>query len=56
MKKKILTFTIAAAIIVPTGAFALSSSYFANKDVNINGLVDNGVQRAVSQGLTSAID
>lgn len=56
MKKRILVFSLAAAILIPTGAFALNSSYFANSHVTLNGLIDSGVKQAASQGLTVPMD
>lgn len=56
MKKKILAFSVAAAILIPTGAYAFNNSYFGKNNVNLNGLVDNGVKQAVSKGLTVPID
>ncbi|RNB87882.1 DUF4179 domain-containing protein [Brevibacillus fluminis] len=56
MKKRLLALGLTAAILIPTGVFALNSSYFAGPDVNLNGLVDDGVKRAVSEGLSVTID
>ncbi|MBP1990608.1 DUF4179 domain-containing protein [Paenibacillus eucommiae] len=55
MKKKIIAFSIAAAVLIPTSAWALNTSYFA-KNVNLNGLVDSSVKQAVSKGLTIPMD
>lgn len=56
MKKKMVAFGLAVAVILPTGVYALSGSYFADKNVNLNGLVDSGVKNAVSKGLSVPID
>ncbi|MCJ8014583.1 DUF4179 domain-containing protein [Paenibacillus sp. KQZ6P-2] len=55
-KKKILAFSIAAAILIPTGAFALNNSYFTQSNVNLNDLVNNQVKQAAKEGLTVPID
>ncbi|MCM3288876.1 DUF4179 domain-containing protein [Paenibacillus sp. MER 180] len=54
MKKRILMFSLAAAMLVPTAGYALTNSFFAKSDVN--GLVDSGVKRSVSEGLSIPID
>ncbi|RAV23120.1 DUF4179 domain-containing protein [Paenibacillus contaminans] len=58
MKKKLIVFSIAAAVLIPTGVFASigGSSYFFNKEANINGLVDNGVKQALSEGSSVPLD
>ncbi len=56
MKKTIIALSIAAAVLIPTGAYSLSSSYFAKDQAGINGIVDSGVKRAVSEGLSVPID
>ncbi|MEJ8546730.1 DUF4179 domain-containing protein [Brevibacillus borstelensis] len=58
MKKRLLVFGIAAAILLPTGVFAAlgGPSYFFNSQANINGLVNEGVKRAISEGLSVPID
>lgn len=56
MKKRLLTFGLAAAVLIPTGVMALNGSYFAGPDANLNGLVDQGVKRAVSEGLSVAMN
>ncbi|MFB0846248.1 DUF4179 domain-containing protein [Paenibacillus oleatilyticus] len=56
MKKTIITLSIAAAVLIPTGAYSLSSSYFAQDQADISGLVGSGVKRAVSEGLSVPID
>ncbi|MBU7318780.1 DUF4179 domain-containing protein [Paenibacillus oleatilyticus] len=56
MKKTIIAFSIAAAVLIPTGAYSLSSSYFAQDQADISGLVGSGVKRAVSEGLSVPID
>ncbi|NEW05656.1 DUF4179 domain-containing protein [Paenibacillus sp. SYP-B3998] len=55
MKKKFIILSLAAVILVPTGMYAMNTSYFSN-DVDLNGLVDKGVKRAVSQQLSIPID
>ena len=56
LKKKILVFSLAATILIPTGVFALNNSYFSQSNVNLNGLVDNQVKQAAEEGLTMPID
>lgn len=56
MKKRMIVMGLTAALLIPTGVFAVNSSYFANTDKNLNGLVDSGVQLAVSEGLTVPLD
>ncbi|MGF9916513.1 DUF4179 domain-containing protein [Paenibacillus ehimensis] len=56
MKKTIIALSIAAAVLIPTGAYSLSSSYFAKDQADINGLVGSGVKRAVSEGLSVPVD
>ena len=56
LKNKILAFSLAAAILIPTGAFALNNSYFSQSNVNLNDLVDNQVKQAATEGLTIPID
>jgi len=56
MKKRWIAFSLAAAILIPAGAFALNGSYFANPNANINGLIDKGVERALSEGLSIPMD
>ncbi|WP_232700014.1 DUF4179 domain-containing protein [Brevibacillus daliensis] len=56
LKKKILAFSLAAAILIPTGVFALNNSYFSQSNVNLNGLVDNQVKQAAAEDLTMPID
>lgn len=56
MKKRWIAFSLATAILIPTGAFALNGSYFADSNANLNGLIDKGVQRALSEGLSIPID
>jgi len=48
---------LAAAILLPTGVYAAlnSSSYFTGEN-NLNGLVNEGVKRAVSEGLSVPMD
>ncbi|WP_245596091.1 DUF4179 domain-containing protein [Paenibacillus taiwanensis] len=55
MKKKIIALCL-AAVIIPTGAYAFSGSYFAKEEANLNGLVDRGVKDALSKGLSILID
>ncbi|MGG4494100.1 DUF4179 domain-containing protein [Brevibacillus reuszeri] len=57
MKKRVLTICLAAAILLPTGVYAAlnSSSYFTGEN-NLNGLVNEGVKRAVSEGLSVPMD
>ncbi|MCS7460397.1 DUF4179 domain-containing protein [Paenibacillus doosanensis] len=55
-KKKILAFSLAAAILIPTSAFALNNSYFSQSNVNLNDLVDKQVKQAAAEGLTMPID
>lgn len=57
MKKRVLTICLAAAILLPTGVYAAlnSSSYFSGEH-NLNGLVNEGVKRAVSEGLSVPMD
>lgn len=56
LKKKILAFSIATAILIPTGAYALNNSYFNQSNVNLNDLVNNQVKQAANEGLTVPID
>ncbi|OAB26114.1 hypothetical protein PMSD_26540 [Paenibacillus macquariensis subsp. defensor] len=56
LTKKLLAFSIAAAVLIPTGAYALNNSYFSQSNVDLNGLVDNQVKQAAAEGLTVPID
>ncbi|MCR8643307.1 DUF4179 domain-containing protein [Paenibacillus sp. N1-5-1-14] len=56
LKKKILAFSIAAALLIPTGAYAFNSSYFSQSNVNLNDLVNDQVKQAAANGLTVPID
>ncbi|WP_282943174.1 DUF4179 domain-containing protein [Paenibacillus sp. RC67] len=58
MKKKLVAFSIAAAILIPTSVFASlgGTSYFFNSEANINGLVDDRVKSAISNGLSIPMD
>ncbi|OPH49684.1 hypothetical protein BC351_36855 [Paenibacillus ferrarius] len=56
LKKKILAFSVAAAILIPTAAYAINNSYFSQSNVNLNGLVDNQVKQAAAKGLTVPLD
>lgn len=55
-KKKIVVFSLAAAILIPTGVLAFNNSYFSQSNVNLNGLVDSQVKKAAEEGLTMPID
>ncbi|WP_442602384.1 DUF4179 domain-containing protein [Paenibacillus sp. KN14-4R] len=55
-KKKILAFSIAAAVLIPTGAYALNNSYFSQNKENLNELVNDQVKQAAADGLTVPID
>ncbi|WP_217560660.1 DUF4179 domain-containing protein [Paenibacillus sp. GbtcB18] len=54
MKKRLVAFSIAAAILIPTSVFASlgGTSYFFKESANINGLVNEGTKRALSDGLS----
>ncbi|MWV46335.1 DUF4179 domain-containing protein [Paenibacillus sp. HJL G12] len=58
MKKRIAVLSIAAAILVPTGVFASTggASYFFNGSANINGLVDDSMKQALSEGKSVPMD
>ncbi|MGG1661847.1 DUF4179 domain-containing protein [Brevibacillus sp. NRS-1366] len=57
MKKRVLTICLAAAILLPTGVYATlnGASYFTGNH-DLNGLVNDGVKRAVSEGLSVPMD
>ncbi|MFF2157305.1 DUF4179 domain-containing protein [Paenibacillus chitinolyticus] len=54
MKKRLVAFSIAAAILVPTSVFASlgGTSYFFKDSANLSGVVNEGTKRALSEGLS----
>jgi hypothetical protein len=57
LTKKILAFSIMAAVLIPTGVYAFDNSYFNQSNIeDLTGMVDNQVKQAAAEGLTVPID